>query len=545
MGGAPQQPGSDPGEPPLSRDWFPRSRGPDAIELLPPFGALNAVDIHRLLSVPEGVEWRDRVGVVGRRDGSGKATTRLLGVGGRVLKTRIDQARDSRDVLRDEVLGGRARGLAVGLWHPSKQWALLCSDDRWYPLTVCDELVTLRRLSDPGERMAAWRRMIEIAVRVFVDHGLGLDVNPANFGFEPARGDAATAPFHYIDDETYTSLAERDVAGALVSRIPEEPELDAGAWRAFGLCVAQALSKLPLGALSWERICDELQAYPLTRSYDGRRRALVEALSEARLRSLATRRRAVKTSDEPRLTCVLADVHANLPALEAVLDEAAALGADSHLVVGDVVGYGPHPAECVRRLAALPAALIIRGNHDHAIARGRLDVGMNRLARRCAEWAVDVLDARDRAWLGGLPVEHVGEKWMAVHGAPRDPRRFLAYVYELTYEDNLEYMRRIEIPLCFYGHTHVQGVHGHVEGRETRLASVDAFPVVGRHPLLVNPGSVGQPRDGDPKAAFALWDRSAGQISFHRVAYDLERTLRDIRAHGLPAQLEERLIAGT
>jgi diadenosine tetraphosphatase ApaH/serine/threonine PP2A family protein phosphatase len=542
LGGAAQQHGSHPREPPLSDAWFPRPGGPGSVVLLPPLGTFDAADVYRLLTDPEGEEWRDRVGVVGRRDGSGKATTRLLAAGGQVLKTRIDQAAPSLEALRAAVLAERAPGLSTGLWHPAKQWALIEADDAWYPVTIAPELFTLRRLEDPGERMAAWIRMIEIAVRVFDGHGLGLDINPANFGFEPSRGDAATAPYHYIDDETYASLAERDLAGALVSRIPEEPELDTGAWRAFGLGVAQALSKLPLGGLSWERICDEIQAYPLTSRYEAPRRALLDALLESRL--VAVRRRRHPASEGPGLTCVLADVHANLPALEGVLAEARALGADSWLVVGDVVGYGPHPAECIRRLDALPDATILRGNHDHAIAHGRPEIGMNRLARRCAEWAIATLGSQERAWLGRLPVEHVEVAWMAVHGAPRDPRRFLAYVYELTYEDNLDYLRRIDIPLCFYGHTHVQRIHGPPAEATPRLGKDGAVAVSGGEACLVNPGSVGQPRDGDPRAAFALWDRRAEKVSFHRASYDLERTLQDIRTHGLPEELEERLVRG-
>src|SRR5690606_28591274 len=117
-----------------------------------------------------------------------------------------------------------------------------------------------------------------------------------------------------------------------------------------------------------------------------------------------------------------------------------------------------------RRLAELPRAHLIRGNHDHAIAANRFELGMNSLARQCAEWTRQQLGAAELAWLAELPIEHVEEGWVAVHGAPRDPHRFLAYVYELTYEDNLRHLREHRIPLCFYGHTHVQLTHVELAG---------------------------------------------------------------------------------
>jgi diadenosine tetraphosphatase ApaH/serine/threonine PP2A family protein phosphatase len=187
---------------------------------------------------------------------------------------------------------------------------------------------------------------------------------------------------------------------------------------------------------------------------------------------------------------------------------------------------------------------LLRGNHDHAIGTGRLDVGMNRVARQCAEWSISVLRPAELQWLSSLEVEHVDGEWMAVHGAPRDPRKFLAYVYELTYEDNLRYLRQQAVPHCFYGHTHVPLVHveppsGPVKLHDSR--SVDLRPT---WPTLVNPGSVGQPRDGDPRAAFALWDRRAQRVSFHRAVYRVSDTLSDLRARDLPAELQMRLVTG-
>lgn len=237
------------------------------------------------------------------------------------------------------------------------------------------------------------------------------------------------------------------------------------------------------------------------------------------------------------------DVHANLPALSAVVSAADALGATAYLFLGDAVGYGPHPAECIALLAQLPG-IFVRGNHDEAVTTGRFDAGMNRLARATAEWTRARLGTGELEWLASLSIEHRDGEWLAVHGAPRDPRRMFAYVYDLTFDENLAEIEREGVALCFHGHTHVPIAY--VERPAGRMKSATSSPLAldPRRPCLVNPGSVGQPRDGDPRAAFALWDRGAARISFERVAYAVAQTLADIRRAGLPAELLTRLQKG-
>jgi diadenosine tetraphosphatase ApaH/serine/threonine PP2A family protein phosphatase len=170
---------------------------------------------------------------------------------------------------------------------------------------------------------------------------------------------------------------------------------------------------------------------------------------------------------------------------------------------------------------------------------------MNELARRCAEWTQSALGTSELGWLAALPVEHVSSEWMAVHGAPRDPRRFFAYVYELTYEDNLRDLRERRMRVCFHGHSHVQMAHAELAAGPTKIPGPCRYQLDPRYRFLVNPGSVGQPRDGDARAAFALWNRRTGELAAMRAPYDVERTVRAIRARGLPEQLERRLSTGT
>lgn len=528
MGRNSKQPGRHQDNSSLISMWFPRPAGEDAVVLLEPHGDWTAAKVFELFSNPDCEEWRHKVGVAGPVDGSAKSTTRLLAVRGWVLKTCIGEASASRKEVFELVSKGRAAGLAASVWHPLKIWVVMSVENQFYPLTICPELVTLRQLDDWNDRSLAWIEMIQSSIDVHHSHGLGLDLNPANFG-----RDGQASRLFYLDDEFYTGLSERNVANAIVARIPEEPTVVASAWRSWGEKLKATLS---LGKFSWDGIAEEIRIYPLPERFEECRKALLSVLLHREKKS--------KSSRKKRVTCVIADVHGNLPALEAVLEDARSHDADSFLFLGDAIGYGPQPSECISRLAELPQSVLLRGNHDHAVATGQFEVGMNRLARHCAEWTRSSLGTHELEWLAELAPDYFADEWLAVHGAPQDPRRFLAYVYELTFEDNLRYLRQAKIPLCFCGHTHVQMTYAEVASGPTRVVGASTMQLLPKFQYLVNPGSVGQPRDGDPRAAYALWDRQTAEVKTLRVAYDLERTIAALHAAQLPSQLEGRLRAG-
>ena len=493
-----------------------------------PSGEWTAAALLALLGGPAD-EWRHKVGVAGPADGSAKPTTRLLAAGGFVLKTRVDHARDTPEAALATFGQARVRGRSARLWHPTKAWAAMRAGGQWYPLTACRELVTLRQLTGRPQRLAAWVEMLRVSADAWRFHGLGLDVNPANFAWE-----GSGSRLYYVDDELYERFDARTVAGAIAGRFAEEPEITAAEWAAWA---GELYRALELTGFGWGHVAEELRLFPLTERWEGARRALLGELEHAP----AARARGGRGGER---VAVLADVHANLPALEAVLSDARAQGAAAFLFLGDAVGYGPHPRECVERLAELPQLVAVKGNHDHAVASGELELGMNRLARASASWTRSTLSAAHLAWLEALPPEHDGEGWLAVHGAPRDPRRFLAYVYELSYEDNLAHLRARGRSLCFHGHTHVQEAHAETAVGPARLSGARSYQPDPRRPWLVNPGSVGQPRDGDPRAAYALWNRKTGALAAVRVAYDVERTLVALRAAALDPDLVDRLRAG-
>ncbi len=235
--------------------------------------------------------------------------------------------------------------------------------------------------------------------------------------------------------------------------------------------------------------------------------------------------------------CVVSDVHGNLPALEAVLAALAPFDAVWHL--GDIVGYGPQPNEVVARLAA-ESAVGVRGNHD-AAALGELSTDdFNDDARAAIEWTAGRLDGPTCEWLGAQPkLMEIGDFTLA-HGSPRNPT--WEYVFSPgVARANLSAFSTVH---CLVGHTHVPlAFRERGGGLDTLLPDGDAVTLDERRTLL-NPGSVGQPRDGDPRAAALLLDTGQMTVDWHRVEYDIGRVQRLMSATRLPARLVRRLEFG-
>lgn len=235
---------------------------------------------------------------------------------------------------------------------------------------------------------------------------------------------------------------------------------------------------------------------------------------------------------------VLSDIHGNLPALEAVL--AAVAPFDALWLLGDIVGYGPQPDEVVTRLMA-EGASGVRGNHDSA-AVGLLDTdAFNDDARTAVEWTADRLEPATRDWLTALPLRVENDPFTLVHGSPRDPT--WEYVYSAA-------VARANMPLfetthCLVGHTHVPLVFrqrgSKVEGVKVKEGTT--YPL-GAERLVINPGSVGQPRDGDPRASALLIDTVAATLAWHRVDYPIGQVQQLMERAGLPRRLSARLQFG-
>lgn len=242
---------------------------------------------------------------------------------------------------------------------------------------------------------------------------------------------------------------------------------------------------------------------------------------------------------------VISDIHANLEAYDTVMEAARGLGWDRVIVLGDLVGYGGDPNAVVERVRELGPHALIRGNHDKVGSGIETADGFNAVARSAIRWTHDTLTDDNRAWLAALPAGpvDVDGAFEICHGTPFDED---AYVF-----DDLDALRALHAsrrPLCLFGHTHVQVGYSLTRNQFAVETNGDARPFdIALRPdakYLINPGSVGQPRDGDPRAGFGIVDSEKVSVSIHRIPYPIARAQARIVEQGLPEILAERLAVG-
>jgi predicted phosphodiesterase len=239
---------------------------------------------------------------------------------------------------------------------------------------------------------------------------------------------------------------------------------------------------------------------------------------------------------------VVADVHANLAAFESVLADAERRGPiDSIWALGDLVGYGPDPGECLKLLRS-HEHVAVAGNHDRA-ATGQIGTeDFNAYAAAAARWTASVLTPEDSVYLGALADTAVVDDFTLVHGSLRDP----VWEYVLSSDSAAEHLDRQRTPYGLIGHSHLQLSFLEIEEARVRGSLVgngDFIELDGRR-LVANPGGLGQPRDGDPRTCYALLDTGSRRLTFHRIEYDIARTQKKMRLAGLPEYLIERLARG-
>jgi diadenosine tetraphosphatase ApaH/serine/threonine PP2A family protein phosphatase len=242
---------------------------------------------------------------------------------------------------------------------------------------------------------------------------------------------------------------------------------------------------------------------------------------------------------------ILTDIHGNLEALDACLGHAAARGYDRALVLGDLVGYGADPNGVIERVQSLSPLAIVRGNHDKVACGLEPADGFNVVARSAVRWTFDTLTEEHRGWLAALPKgPHAVDDLVEIcHGSPFDED---AYIFDEL--DAARALKEASRPVCLFGHTHFPAVFA-LSGELLDAARPGGsdhleLTIVEGAKHLVNPGAVGQPRDGDPRAAYAIVDEDAGRIELIRVQYPVEAAQEKIIRAGLPEVLAQRLAVG-
>jgi len=228
---------------------------------------------------------------------------------------------------------------------------------------------------------------------------------------------------------------------------------------------------------------------------------------------------------------VISDIHANLEALQAVLEDIDSHAPDDMVCLGDVVGYGADPSECLK-IVQERCSVIIKGNHDEAAYDPEQAMYFNFHARIAVEWTYGALSADERSVLESFPLRHTLGDILLVHSTPKDPQDWEYIIDEI---DAQHALRTFSEKLCCVGHSHVAAIYP--ESPKSKPSDPD-------YRALVNVGSVGQPRDRNPKAAWCLIETDPLDIQIFRVDYDIETAAGKIRKAGLPPQLAERLYVG-
>lgn len=246
---------------------------------------------------------------------------------------------------------------------------------------------------------------------------------------------------------------------------------------------------------------------------------------------------------------ILADVHANLEALTAVLEDLDRRFVDETWFLGDAVGYGADPAGCLDRVATRACRMVL-GNHDHAAAKEEADLeGFHEDAAAAIRWTRGVLPRGEKERLQAMGLECVGKGVHLVHGSPCKPER---WEYVISEGDAERGFAASSSRWILVGHSHIPAAYVELECkrlftgvfRRVQAADPGSLRLEPRYRYILNPGSVGQPRDGDPRASYAILEPESGTYRVFRVAYDVERASEKIRRAGLPKGLAERLESG-
>ena len=235
---------------------------------------------------------------------------------------------------------------------------------------------------------------------------------------------------------------------------------------------------------------------------------------------------------------IISDIHSNLEALNTVLEEIDRIGPDKIICLGDIVGYGANPNECVEVIRERKIESII-GNHDTVACGKKEPLNFNPMARDAALWTRSMLTHENREFIHNLPDTREFGDFLIVHGAISDPDLYILSDYDALPEFSLMGKHN----LCFFGHTHVRVYYVLLDDDVSYFFDYE-FTVDPKAKYLINPGSVGQPRDRDPRASFLIYDSGGGSVRFIRLEYDINLAQEKIIEAGLSRRLADRLSFG-
>ncbi len=535
----------------LTSDELNHAKYPDDGHGLVIIGATGgfAVDETSIVNVLK--KQRQELGREG--DFIGKSTTCMMMDENHVIKLHQQTSfTDSRVALRWAELRLQ-KEQRMGLYHPSRTWFITRTGEQWQAGNITIRLQPFHHLFEDRSLTAkqALPWILQICQK-YLAHAASyeerLDEGLSNFGLHDGR-------LYYLDDDIFAWDHFHAFSALLAGwfRRYSRHWFHAQASSILGHELRRMLYQYfntDNGVDAPYVIAEQIKSmfFPggeIQEAADAFRQALLNRSPAGVSEPQENAETLVHYFDEDEPIAILADIHANLPALEAVIQRIQNMGIRRILALGDIVGYGPHPAACIELLQSL-GIRSIRGNHDHAIGSGQAVRSMSSSSSWVAEWTQDHITDAQRDYLLQLPTRLSHRPWMAVHGAPVDPTFFNAYVYDRTAEKNLQWLMDEGYRFCLHGHSHIQAVYsmrwGGIMQKIRDVEEVDLSTSATAD--LICPGAVGQPRGGDCRAAFAVLHPLQQRLQLFRETYNINHTIQDMIIHGFPEQLINRLRDG-
>ena len=518
------------------------------IDVIPHTHAIPQATINQVLALPE--EELSHGGTF-----TGKPSTRLQCSADYVLKINRNLNFASQGLAIAWATKQYEKEQASQLYSPEKTWFVQQTDKGWTAANISPRLQAIHTIIEDAEL----KRQIEYLFAItslYLSYGAKeherLDEGLSNFGVDK------NGKMYYIDDDFYAWDHLLSFANmiALWIRLFSSSWLDSQATYVLGSIIKKQLNLhfsehagVDYPAVLIEHLkqqffneksktCMLSMCSALTSQVGSMTKAQVKAVPEVSIQTIEP------WFEEDQPIAIISDVHANLPALNAVLDDIKTLGIRRILCLGDIVGYGPHPSECIQRLQQ-EGTIVIRGNHDYMVGSGKDFSHGSQSSLYVAQWTNGVISAKEREWLKTLPLQFRNKDMMLVHGAPRDPTFFNAYVYERTAESNLQWMNEQMLPVCFHGHSHLQGMYILQAGKVSLKKELHTYALCQHTASLICPGAVGQPRNGIPGAEYAIYYPVQKEVMFKRLEYDIAQVVADMKKFGFPEQLSTRLEQGS
>lgn len=472
----------------------------------------------------------------------GRPSTLLYSGATAIVKLRSELKLNNKSI-REWTTHTLEREQKLGVHHPHKCWFIAeLKPGEYCAGNICPKLTPLHTLfsstdaCDNRQKLVLLKNLYQIYFKVAALFDKRLDEGLSNFGVDGQN------QLYYLDDDIYTwdnFLTFSHILGVLIRN---NAWFDEECTEDLANSLYQLVGDYFKNSEAYAMIAGKLRDIFMPNAHKQKIfEIIIRKFQENKVISK-------KMQFNQRYWAIIADVHANLPALDAVLNFLRQENINQGIVIGDTIGYGPHPVECIERLQN-SSFQVIKGNHDHAAVSGNIRRGMSATASWCIEWTIPKLNAAHKQWLEDLPLELTGmtetaHHWLAVHGSPLDPHYFYGYVYEMTYEDNLSALAQRKIHLCFHGHAHVQGIYARKKGASDSFYKEKQQNLEKYSYSLICPGSVGQPRDGNVGAQFAIYDQKLQVLTLHSLPYPLDETISAMKQNNFPESIASRLEKG-